>query len=116
MINRGAILLKYREPAIRWINEADPYEEDPGITREDLQQDRTVYLVSNEDADGEVAVQRWVEANYEALFESELSGWYNDPDLWPKPRTLGVFREWFDVEYHSVVVDTAGGRILDEDI
>lgn len=27
MVNRTALLLMYKEPAIRWINEADPVEE-----------------------------------------------------------------------------------------
>lgn len=116
MLNRGAVLLKYRDPAIRWINEADPYEEDPGITRQELERDRTVYLVSPEDADGEAAVRRWIESNYQALFESELSGWYTDPDLWPEPRNLATFDEWFEVEYHSMVVDTVGGEIQNDEI
>ena len=116
MINRGAILLKYRGPMVRWINDADPFNEDPGITKENLRHDRTVYLVADEDADGEDAVGRWVEANHKALFESELAGWYSDPALWPEPRTLAVFREWFDVEYHSILVDTVQGEIRDEEI
>jgi hypothetical protein len=116
VINRGAILLKYRDPAIRWINEADPYDEDPGITHKELQQDRTVYLVSPEDADGEAAVQRWVESNFRTLFESELSGWYTDRKLWPEPRSLEVFYEWFDVEYHSMVIDTVGEEIRNDEL
>lgn len=116
MINRGAILLTYREPAIRWINEADPYDEDLTTTKEDLQHDRIVYLVADADADGEAAAKRWVEANFEALFETELALWYTDPELWPEPRTLETFYEWFDVEYHSMVVDTIQGEIRDEEI
>ena len=34
MINRSAVILKCKEPFVRWINEADPYEDDPGITTE----------------------------------------------------------------------------------
>ncbi|MEX2488341.1 MAG: hypothetical protein WD356_02315 [Pseudomonadales bacterium] len=115
MINRGAILLRYREPMVRWINEADPCNDAPGITRESLQQERTIYLVSDDDMDGEAAVARWIEANFDVLFESELEGWYTDPGLWPKKRTLELFREWFEVEYHSVVVDTVGGAIHDDE-
>lgn len=115
MINRGAVLLRYRAPMIRWINDADPYDEDPGITREDVQHDRTVYLVADEDADGKDAVEGWVEANFEALFESELEGWYTDPELWPEPRSLETFREWFDIEYHSMIIDTVQGRIREEE-
>jgi hypothetical protein len=48
MINRGAILLRYWAPAIRWISEADPYDS-PELTSDDLQRDQTVYPVSDED-------------------------------------------------------------------
>lgn len=115
MVNRGAVILKYREPMVRWINEADPYNDDPGITTKDLKQERTVYLISVGDADGEEAVENWVKANFKPLFENELDGWYTDPDLWPKKRTLALFREWFEVELHSVVVDTVGGDIHDDE-
>ena len=115
MVNRGAVLLKYREPAVRWINEADPYHDDPDITSEWLEQERTIYLISNEDANGQAAVRDWIEANFETLFESELEGWYTDPELWPKDRTLELFDEWFEVEYHSVIVDTVGEPIYDDE-
>ncbi|PEN12716.1 hypothetical protein CRI94_11855 [Longibacter salinarum] len=116
MVNRGAILIKYREPAIRWINETDPYDEQFEIGAKDLQQDRTVYLVSEDVVDGEEAVNRWLEANFEEVFEHELGGWYTDPSLWPSRRTLKMFRDWFDVEYHSVIIDMEGGQIVDDDL
>jgi hypothetical protein len=72
--------------------------------------------VSPQDADGDAAVRRWIESNYQALFESELSGWYTDPKLWPEPRTLETFDEWFDVEYHSMIVDTIDGEIREEEM
>ena len=46
MINRSAIILKYKPPAVSWINEADPIEEHPGITIEDVNEDRTIYLIA----------------------------------------------------------------------
>ena len=100
---------------VRWLNEADPCDTGPPITSEDLKHEQTVYLISDEDGDGEQAVQNWVAANFEAVFEKELNGWYTDPDLWPKERTLALFREWFEVEYHTVMVDTAGGEIYDDE-
>lgn len=115
MLNRGAIILKYREPAVRWVNEADPYNDDPGITAESLRQERTVYLISENDSDGEKTVEKWIEANFPVLFEAELDGWYTDPALWPQNRTLNLFLEWFDVEYHSVIVDTVGAELRDDE-
>ena len=116
MINRAAVILRYREPAVRWINEADPYEDDPGITLSTVNKERTVYLIREEDAETSAAVDEWVELNYRQLFEAELEGWYTDPALWPQNLTLQLFREWFDVEFHSVIVDTVGGAIYDEPV
>jgi hypothetical protein len=113
VINRGAILLRYREPALRWINDADPYDS-PDLTSDDLRRDRTVYLVSDEDADGEAVAERWIQQNFAEIFERELEGWYTDPTLWPERRTLEMFRSWFDIEYHSMIVDTVGGAIYAE--
>ena len=36
VINRGAVILRCKEPAVRWINEADPYEDNPGLTLESV--------------------------------------------------------------------------------
>ncbi len=53
--------------------------------------------------------------HYRTLFETELSDWYNDPALWPKNLSLTLFHEWFDVECHSVVMDTVGSEIYDDE-
>ena len=53
--------------------------------------------------------------NYEALFENELEGWYTDESLWPKKRDLKLFREWFNVECHTVIEDTVGLPIEDDE-
>lgn len=107
-------MLRYREPAVRWINAADPHEDDPGMTREMVKQERTLYLIRAEDAETPAAVAAWIERHYRRLFEAELQGWYTDPALWPQELTLELFRAWFDVECHSVLIDTVGGRIYDE--
>ena len=115
MLNRAAVILKYRGPAVRWINEADHYNEDPGISAESLMEERTIYLISEDDEHGGDRGQSWIKANFEALFEAELEGWYTDPTLWPEGRTLKLFHEWFKVEYHSVIVDTVGGELYDDE-
>ena len=116
MLNRAAVILKYKEPAIKWINDADPYNDDPGITKESVNEERTVYLISDYDADGPDAVDRWIKRNWKILFEAELEDWYTDPDLWPKKLTLKLFRAWFTVECHTVLHDTVGGEIYDDGI
>ena len=52
-----------------------------------------------------------IDEMYEKIFEMELGSWCDDRSLWPQDRSLKTFWEWFDVEIHSLVIDT-----LDEDI
>ena len=115
MINRAAIILKYRSPTVQWINEADPYNDDPGISLETANEDRTVYLILDQDADNQEALEEWININYEALFEYELEGWYTDESLWPKKRDLKLFHKWFEVECHTVIEDTVDLPIEDDE-
>jgi hypothetical protein len=39
------------------------------------------------------------------FFEHILDAWIVDDALWPQKCTLKMFREWFDVEYRSMVCD-----------
>lgn len=114
MVNRTALLLRYKEPAIRWINEADPIEDAIVLSEKEVNAERTVYLISDDDGESGVTQQAWVKKNYQNLFESELEGWYTDPDLWPNPRTLNLFHKWFDTEFHSVIIDTVDELLFDD--
>ncbi len=102
MINRAAVILKYKAPAVQWINDADPGHDDPGISLESVNEESTVYLIRDQDADNPEVFKKWVELNYEVLFEHELDGWYTDESLWPNVLDLKLFHEWFDVECHTV--------------
>lgn len=113
MINRAAMILKYKEPAIKWINDADPYNDDPGITKASVNSERTVYLLREDVAEDPDSLDEWIKMNVDVLFERELSGWYNDPDLWPKNRNYTLFKKWFSVECHTVIEDTVDEPLLD---
>jgi len=98
MLNRAAILIRMKEPAVRWINEMDPSPKSHKISIESANEECTIYLVSDEDGDGDIAVENWVKQNYKVLFEDELFGWYTDPSLWPSNLTYKMFKEWFKIE------------------
>ncbi len=52
MINRAAILLVYKQPAVDWINNKPvSYDRDLVISLEDTNTDRTIYLIRDKDAD-----------------------------------------------------------------
>jgi hypothetical protein len=115
MINRAAVILKYKTPAVKWVNDADPINDNPGITMESVNEERTVYLITDEDADTPDIFNQWIKKNFKALFENELEGWYTDERLWPKKRNLKTFYEWFKVDCHSVIVDTVDLPIEDDE-
>lgn len=115
MIDRAAVMLRYKAPAVAWINDADPTQGDSDITMESVNEDRTVYLIREAYADTPGDFEEWLRMNYEALFESELESWYSDEGLWPKDRSLTLFREWFDVECCTEIVDTVGSAIQDDE-
>lgn len=110
MINRAAIILKGKEPFVNWINDADPTD-NPDVTLTEINEECTVYLIS--DYDGE-NVDEWISKNYSVLFENELEDWYVDESLWPEKRDRATFDNWFSVEFHSMVIDTIGGPIVDD--
>ncbi|MBW1815401.1 MAG: hypothetical protein JRJ39_17725 [Deltaproteobacteria bacterium] len=113
MINRAAAILKYKAPFVEWVNDADPYEDDPGITIESANLDRTVYLIHEDDAE---KLEEWISLNFKQLFESELEDWYTDKKFWPKKRNRKTFDEWFEVQCHSMLIDTVGSKIVDDEI
>jgi hypothetical protein len=115
LINRAALLLRYREPAVRWINDADPTPSDGAVTLDDVNEERTVYLIDDAAAADPESLERWLKRNYAALFEMELEDWYTDTALWPQQRSYQLFHEWFDPECHTVIIDTSRDDLFDDD-
>lgn len=115
MINRAALILKYKKPAVDWINKADHYNESLQVSLDEANEERTVYLLRDDVADTPEDLEQWLKLNVEALFENELAGWYQDEGLWPKNRNYELFKKWFSPECHTVVEDTVGEPIIDEE-
>ena len=50
------------------------------------------------------------------LEEFQLGAWTDDETTWPQRRDLAAFREWFNIDIHSVVVDVADDDIEGEEL
>ncbi|MGB5324943.1 MAG: hypothetical protein WBN40_05905, partial [Pseudomonadales bacterium] len=98
MINRGSVIVRPKKPYIDWAAEL----EDSPILPE-YEGEKTVYLIPEYD-DDEHAMQILSEG-FDLIFESELYGWHTDEVAWPKNRTFAMFKEWFHIEFNSVVSD-----------
>ena len=88
----------------------------PGITLDSVNEERTVYLIHEDDVDPPAVLLSWIEQNFLTLFENELEGWYVDESLWPKQRDFSTFNAWFSVECHTIIIDTVGGDIFDDEV
>ena len=113
MLNRAALILRYKQPFVDWINAADPNPESHTLTLKDVNDERTAYLVEVED-EGEL--ERWLRRHWRDVFEEELNGWYTEPTLWPRDRSLKLLKEWCSFELHTVVLDFGRAQLVDEEL
>ena len=107
MVNRSAVLVQPRAPFLEWAEkhgEGMPYPTGG---------ERSVYLLPSfeEDLESEDLVLRF----FDIIFEAELESWITDPKTWPTERSYESFREWFDVEHHSIVEDLVDDDPLADD-
>jgi len=108
-INRTVAIVKPKQPYLEWARTVpDPID----ISLEELRRDCTAVLLPDvaDDAEAEAVVR----AIYEELFAVELAAWDTDEDDWPQPRDDATFRAWFDIELHSVVLDSVTAPIRHE--
>ena len=108
MLNRGVLIVRPRQPYLDWAAGLD----DSGLVP-DPDDEQTIYLIpsfeDNEEAWG------ILEEIYAEVFERELDGWHTDETAWPQNRDFAMFKEWFDIELHSVVEDLSAEEIIDDE-
>lgn len=110
-LNRTIAMLAPKQPFLEWVNDTDP--EEPAMTLADLCEDNEAFLIPQFSDLGESI--RWVEKRWSMLFEHMLAEWMLDETAWPENRTLDMFREWFDIEIHTLVWDLSGEPLMVED-
>jgi hypothetical protein len=111
-INRSIAIIRPKQPFVDWANHLSDAEGEVSLA--DLREDCLAVLIPEYDSDEEA--KEYVTAMWEDLFEQELWGWSTDESCWPKKRTQSVFWEWFDVEFHSVVIDPYEDQIEKEEL
>ena len=114
LINRTAISIIGAQPYVDWMNWNDADVNKGKLTVARTQPYGAAFLLP--DLELEDDVQEWVEENFLWLFEFQLSAWTDDESLWPSPREIKMFRQWFRIDIHSVVVDVAEQAIEGEEL
>ncbi len=100
-INRGVIVVKPKQPYVDWANTCDDHPTSTSLS--DAREDCSAYLLPCWEDDDEL--ERLLKRVCRRIFESELAGWTTDESCWPKRRDLATFREWFEIEPHSLVFE-----------
>jgi hypothetical protein len=107
-INRNILVVEPTEVFLEWARKC--FDEDADLTIEELTEDLATYLIPEQDADAEA----WLFRNFRTIFEIELESWCADPALWPKIRSLKVFKTFFRIHFHSSILDLGKGTIVKE--
>ncbi len=110
MLNRSAITIKAKRPFVDWILSLPESEH---ITQDDIDEDRTVYLLPDITSDG--CQEELIQEFYQRLFEEQLNDWYTDEQGWPPNRDVKMFKHWFEIEFHSIVLDLVGDSLEDDE-
>ncbi len=102
-----------KKPVFDWQNELYP-KHPISIPEDFFRNDKgKVYLIPK--MGSELKFEKWIEKNYEGLFNELLFGWVTKESFWPKNRNYKMFREWFHVTYHSMVIDVVDSPLERED-
>ena len=110
-LNRSAIVVCPKSPFLDWLHAVDPTS--ASLTLVNLTREPTIYLVDEcDDPDDE---QACLQAVFATIFEDQLDGWWRDRATWPTPRSLAVFRRWFDCQFHSMLLDLADAPLIEEE-
>ena len=101
IINKAAITVIPKEPFIKWVQSTDSKAAE--ISDEDILSNSQVYLVdASEDGDDP---EKLIKRNFKVIFAEELAGWYTDEETWPDKMDLRLFKQWFHVTVHGIVLD-----------
>lgn len=110
-LNRAALIVRFKEPYIRWAAGLDPDDTD---IADDLRRHTSVYLVPEDPLDVQETAP--LADFFGAVFDLELEAWCIDDSLWPPVRDLDTFLEWFEVVGESVVVDLGREPLRSEEM
>jgi len=114
VINRTAVTITGAKPYIDWTLKTDADANKCALVVQRVKPYGSAFLLP--ELELEEDVQEWIEENADWLFEFQLDAWTDDRSTWPAARDLRTFREWFNVDIHSIVVDMADDEIEGEEL
>ncbi len=114
VVNRTAVTVVGVEPYLEWSRSRDADFNAGQLTVARAKAFGSTFLLP--EVDYEEDLQEWVEENFAWIFEFQLSQWTGDESAWPANRDLQMFRDWFRIDLHNVVVDVGDDDIEGEEL
>ena len=105
MLNRSAVVVRYREAFRDWLRSI-------GVAEEEFDDhgDKSVYLVGEcEFPEDRHEILRESAA---AIFYEEVSAWHLDSEQYPDFNDFALFESWFDTEFFDMVTDAIDGPLI----
>jgi hypothetical protein len=114
LVNRTAVTIVGADPWIEWTRSRDADFNRGQLTVVRTRAYGSAFLLP--EMDFEEDLQEWVEDNFAWLFEFQLAAWTADESAWPQNRDLQMFKAWFRVDLHNIVVDVGDDDIEGEEL
>ncbi|MCX6150862.1 MAG: hypothetical protein NTX22_10080 [Ignavibacteriales bacterium] len=109
-LDRQLVVIKPKQPFYNWLKNINKRK----ISLEDIRGDCTAFLIPVSDNLSDA--EKYIRSKFTEIFDMELSEWNIDEKLWPNDRTVEMFKEWFDVYFHSTIIDTVEKEILKDEL
>ena len=107
IINRSIAIIRPKQPFVDWANELPDAEWKSSL--DEFKTDCFVLLIPEYHTDEEA--KKYIDNIYELLF-----GWCTEESWFPHNRTNDMFWHWFEVELHSIVMDSSKYPIFKEEM
>jgi hypothetical protein len=107
-VNRVIVILIPKSPFLEWTYTVEP---SLGLTLDELRAEQDALLLNISDIETLQCAKAWAYCNWKVLFDKALCDWYTDERYWPSARTLAMFEQWFDIEWHPLVWDLSSTQI-----
>ena len=101
-INRSIAIIKPKQPFVDWANQLPDAEWKALL--DDFKTDCLAILIPEYETDEEA--KGYINEIYEDIFIEILFGWCIEESWFPQDRTDEMFWRWFEVELHSIVMDS----------
>ena len=110
-INRSIAIIRIKQPFVDWANQLPDTEFKSSL--DDFKTDCLAILIPGYQTDEEAI--GYINEIYENIFIEKLYGWCTEEEWFPQDRTNEMFWQWFEVELHSIVMDSCMEPIEEEE-